>query len=290
MSNFFQLIFKGILGLFQHPWTTVLSLLAITFTVFLGSLFFLFLHNLDIFLLKNKEATKFQIYWQADADPEEVKKQWQALRAEPYLIDILIFSPEQALETLQDSMGGLQDLAWLKGRSPLPPTAVLTFNLTQVGNEQIKNIYDKLKKIPGVAKVSFNPLQVDMAHYWTLISAGITVPLFFILLITLSVIIGNTVRLSLLLRIDEIEILSLIGAASWQIRLPFIAGGVFQGLVGSLCAFIIMKILHIFLGGILNIPPLWIEIDFLSIPQCLLIVGSICLMSGLAAFLAVRKY
>jgi cell division transport system permease protein len=47
------------------------------------------------------------------------------------------------------------------------------------------------------------------------------------------VLIQNTIRLSIFSRRREIEVMKLVGASSWFVRIPFIAEGMVQGLVGA---------------------------------------------------------
>jgi len=66
-----------------------------------------------------------------------------------------------------------------------------------------------------------------------------------ILLVTSTLLIGNTIRLSIFSRRREIEVMKLVGATNWFVRGPFVLEGLICGLVGSLAA-----ILLLFLGRI----------------------------------------
>ena len=64
-----------------------------------------------------------------------------------------------------------------------------------------------------------------------------------ILLVTAStLLIANTIRLSIFARRREIEVMKLVGATNWFVRGPFMLEGLLQGLAGSLFAVILLII------------------------------------------------
>jgi cell division transport system permease protein len=64
-----------------------------------------------------------------------------------------------------------------------------------------------------------------------------------------TILIANTIRLSIFARRREIEVMKLVGATNWFVRGPFMLEGVLTGLVGSLAA-----VLLLFLGREVAIP------------------------------------
>jgi cell division transport system permease protein len=52
--------------------------------------------------------------------------------------------------------------------------------------------------------------------------------------------IANTIRLSIFARRREIEVMKLVGASNWFVRGPFMLEGVICGLIGAICAVVLL--------------------------------------------------
>ena len=70
-----------------------------------------------------------------------------------------------------------------------------------------------------------------------------------ILLIAATILIGNTIRLSIFARRREIEVMKLVGASNWFVRGPFMVEGLLTGLIGAAAAVVLL-----FLGKELILP------------------------------------
>jgi cell division transport system permease protein len=105
------------------------------------------------------------------------------------------------------------------------------------------------QKPPGVEKVNYGEKTakrvLQVARVFTVLSVlGIVV-----LLIAATILIGNTIRLSIFARRREIEVMKLVGASNWFVRGPFVLEGMLCALFGSIAAVILL-----FLGKELVLP------------------------------------
>jgi len=67
-----------------------------------------------------------------------------------------------------------------------------------------------------------------------------------VLLLSASVLILNTIRMAIFARRREVSVMKLVGATNWFIRLPFMAEGLVQGLLGALVA--VLAVLGLYWG------------------------------------------
>lgn len=287
MNVFIRLVAQGIGDLFRSPWSVGMTTAAITLISFLGAAFLMFVHNLDLQIAVRQGNVQFQIYWDMDAEAAQAKKDWETLSSFERVVRVQTFTPDEALDRLGESFPKTVDLKWMKGRSPLPYTALVECVLPKVeGKKWATDMVERLKALPGVDKVSFNPLQVDILTSWVGFTRIAFWPVSGFLLITIALVVGNTIKLALLARREELEILRFVGASRAYIQTPLLVGGAFQGFVGAILALGLLKFAHYGVVDIFNVPPLWITIAYL--PQAysltlILVLTGIGMFSSLVA-------
>ncbi|KAB1441787.1 cell division protein FtsX [Pseudodesulfovibrio senegalensis] len=290
LGQFFRLTGRGLGDIVVHPWANLLTLVAVAMVSLLAGFVLLGLHNVNMQLMKSRGQVQFQIYWKTDADPQLIEEQWESVGAMKHLVDIKGFTPQDALLELADSLGEAGDFSWLKENNPLPFSALASFAVPPQSQQKgwAAELLTRLKSMPGVDKVHYSPLQEDLAHGWTLISQAVIWPVIGFLGLVVAMVVGNTMRLSLLTRCDEIEILALVGAKPWYIRWPLITGGMVLGFTGSMAGLGLLKLAQNALADILNIPPLFIHIQFMPMEYCAALVGGVTLVAILSSFVAAR--
>ena len=104
----------------------------------------------------------------------------------------------------------------------------------------------------------------------------------------LALVVGNTIRLTLVSRATEIEILQLVGAENWYVRLPLLTSGSSLGFMGGALGLGLLFFVHWQLEGI-YLPPLVTNLRFVPIPQILMLLGIPTLMGFVGSYLAVRN-
>ncbi|WP_147819910.1 cell division protein FtsX [Salidesulfovibrio onnuriiensis] len=290
IGQLLRLTGRGLADFRIHPWAHLLTLVAVAMVSLLAGFILLALHNIDLHLLKSRGEVQFQVYWSADATPELIQTQWETIGAMDHLVEIKGFTPQDALLELADTLGKTGDFSWLKDQNPLPYSALTSFAVPPEAQQEgwAADILTGLKAMDGVEKVTYTPLQADLARGWRVISRAIIWPIIGFLGLVVGLVVGNTIRLSLLTRMDEIEILSLVGAKPWYVRWPLLTGGMVQGLLGSAAGIGLLKLAQNALAETLNIAPLFIEIRFLPWEHCALMCGAVTLVAALSSWVAVR--
>jgi len=108
----------------------------------------------------------------------------------------------------------------------------------------LKTVYGKQ---PGVKKVaSADDTIKALQKVTTKINTGVLIAAGF-LLISALMLIFNTIRTAMFARRREIEVMKLVGATNWFIRIPFILEGLIQGVIGGALAFGALGIYNRFL-------------------------------------------
>ncbi len=186
----------------------------------------------------------------ADTCPAEVTTaQKNAIRMllspqnDPRIASVDYISKEQAIKDLGKTAPDIVKNVII---NPLPDA----FKVHPKRGEDVVAIANSLKPPPaGVEKVNYGRKTATrilrVAHIFEVLSALAIL----ILLGAATILIGNTIRLSIFARRREIEVMKLVGASNWFVRGPFVVEGLLTGLIGAAAAIVLL-----FLGKALVLP------------------------------------
>ena len=165
------------------------------------------------------------------------------LLSDPRVDDVDFISKEEALKVMQKKQPAL---AKEVPGNPLPDS----FKVQPKRGEDVAAIAASLNPLPaGVEKVNYGEKTADrilrVARVFEVLSALAIV----ILLGAATILIGNTIRLSIFARRREIEVMKLVGASNWFVRGPFIVEGLLTGVIGAAAAIVLL-----FFGKALVLP------------------------------------
>jgi len=166
----------------------------------------------------------------------------ELLGQEPALESYRFVSRQEALAGLEEDLGTLTDLLTTLGSNPLPDAYVATLRPRAVTSEKLAHLAARLEELPGVDSVEYGAswmgrwqgaLQVLEASLYC-VGAALGGAVVFI--------VAQTLRLKIYARMQEIEIMELVGATRRFIHGPFVVEGAVQGMMGSLAAFVLLYV------------------------------------------------
>ena len=301
-----KLFLRGVLDMRRFPLPQFCTLVTVCMVALLAGTGLLILHNVQQEVLRTQAQARFQIYWSASANMTAIESQWDDLKHVPGVAEVSTFTPRAALAELMrglgpaaaapgnatdGSAGGTDDFAWLEGENPLPATALVSFDIPpgEAPEPWMGRMYARLRGLDGVDKVTYNAAQLNLATGWIALIQRAAWPALGFFALVVGLVVGNTLKLMMLARHDEVEILSLVGARPWFIRAPLFANGVVQGFAGSVLSLVCLRFLQSWLRSVLDVPPLFLKVEFLPAWQCFALVLATTLVAGLASLLAARK-
>ncbi|MFM8870286.1 MAG: cell division protein FtsX [Actinomycetota bacterium] len=97
----------------------------------------------------------------------------------------------------------------------------------------VRSLADQYRTLPGVQVVSLAEDEFDVIATLSNFVRAVTIGMSLILLAVAVVLIWNTIRTAMFARRREIEVMKLVGATDWFIRIPFMLEGLLQGLIGA---------------------------------------------------------
>ncbi|MGL4722389.1 MAG: cell division protein FtsX [Desulfovibrionaceae bacterium] len=280
LKTFSFLILQGIRDIGLHKYSQFFTYIATTLIIFICGLALMLISTVKTELQDIREEVVFHIYWKNKTDMNVVNKQWLAFDTLPHLSKKETYSPKQAYLLLEKRIIPSNVISKEQQNAVLPATAILFFSPKDITDipEWIKQTKTTLEALPNVERVFNSPFKDKFSTMWIHLYRYVILPIIILLFISLALIIGNTVALSLHSRKTEVEILHLIGAPEWYILFPLITTSFIQALMGSLSATGMLYITYIYFKDILYLPPLVLELHFPSMFYVtLLFVLPICI-------------
>jgi len=113
---------------------------------------------------------------------------------------------------------------------------------------QAAAVYQQFYGRPGVYDVKYPGQQIKTMQSVIRILQWVFLSVAVVLLLSASVLILNTIRMAIFARRREVSVMKLVGATNWFIRLPFMAEGLIQGLMGAAVAVLVVLALYWGLG------------------------------------------
>jgi cell division transport system permease protein len=109
---------------------------------------------------------------------------------------------------------------------------------------QATAVYQQFVGKPGIKTVSYPGQQIKTMQSVIRILQWVFLSVAVVLLLSASVLILNTIRMAIFARRREVSVMKLVGATNWFIRLPFMAEGLIQGLLGAVVAVLVVLSLY----------------------------------------------
>ena len=109
---------------------------------------------------------------------------------------------------------------------------------------QAPAVYQAFYGKPGVYDVKYPGQQIKTMQSVIRVLQWVFLTVAVVLLLSASVLILNTIRMAIFARRREVSVMKLVGATNWFIRLPFMAEGMIQGLLGAGVAVLVVLALY----------------------------------------------
>ncbi len=213
---------------------SIASISCITITLIIVALAILTSYNVDNFTRLIKKDVTAVVFLKSDITDEEVSNLEKKIKEIPNVDteSIEFESKQKILEDFKDTSEVLQNImsSWEEGENPLKPTfLVKVLDLTK-----LKSTVNEINKLDGVEVIKYGEGMVEKLITTFDMIERITFIVVLALIFVTAFLISNTIKLTISSRKREIEIMRLVGASNFFIRLPFIIEGLFLGLLGAI--------------------------------------------------------
>jgi cell division transport system permease protein len=234
-AHHFRLFVEGLSPLGYAPLPALFAALVVGATVALPLAFAVLLHSAVQALDRTAHVGQVTLFLKMDVTPDALEQLITQLKARPEIRELRHVTPDQGLAELKAVAEVESSLALLEN-NPLPHAIVLQLAEASVAPEALRLLSDEFAKTAEVQRV-----QVDLewaerfASIMTLLGQ-ITWALAGLFGVAVIFVVGNTVRLAVDARREEIAVQLLVGASRAYVRRPFLYAGLWLGGLGSLVA------------------------------------------------------
>ena len=291
MSKIKYFITQGFKGVISNSLMSLLSTCIVTASMMLLGIFIIIGANLNGITEQIQEQCQINVYLPHEADVDDFRSVRSALEKIDNVKEVIPYTKEERFRTYKENyyQNEADVVDTLASDNPLRDSCILVLEDINLAAETI----EAASKVKGVEEVKNS---LDLINKVIAITNTVRhVTLWFILgLMFISIfIISNTIKLGMVSRQKEIQIMRYVGATNWFIRWPFIVEGMILGFAGSFIAAVIVLLGY---GAFVpSIREFMDPISILGVPEMLktisigfLLVGTVIGITG--SITSIRKY
>ncbi len=220
----------------RSPYQAMAAILTMFLTLLMAGLFFL-ASTASFFILQYFEGKpQITVYFQDKTTDDVVHKLQADLTATGKIANIVSISKDQALAIYREQNKNDPLLLEMVTADILPAS----LEVSATNPNYLSDLEAIIKNASGVEEVVYQRDVVDTLISWTNAIRWVGGSLAGLLSVDSILIVMTIIAMKIALKKQEVEILKLVGASPWYIRLPFVLEGGLYGLLGACIASVII--------------------------------------------------
>lgn len=241
-------VFRRVLKSFRELlWSHLLTSGTMAMTLFIFGGFLLVQENLQGLIAGWGSRVQVFAYLDDKLPATAVEPLVGRVRAYPEVEGVRFVSRAEAWESFRRSLGSQSGVLEGLTADVLPASLEIAVKGDYRDRDALAETAGRLRAEKGIARVEYPEEWMEKFSLLTFALASARWILGGFLLIATLLIVGNTVKLAILARREEIEIMQLVGAPPGLVKLPFVIEGMVQGLAGAALALGFLWLLFFFL-------------------------------------------
>jgi cell division transport system permease protein len=216
---------------------TLAAIITAAISLFLGGFFLLVQYGVSNALVQLRGGVEVIVFLRPDVTADQQQAIEEVLVESPQVVEEYTFvDKEQAYDEFRELLSGSPGLV-----DALPPDQITpSYRIVPATDDTavVDAFARQVATIDGVYEVKSAKEIIEILRRVSSVARAVTLALSIALLVAAVILIWNTIRTAMVSRRREIEIMKLVGATNWFIRVPFLIEGILQGLLGSVLAWI----------------------------------------------------
>lgn len=239
----FQLVIRQ---LFSNLWRERTPVIATILTISVAITILIALSEVGVFtyseLKRLKKEQIVEIYLQPGLSQSQLRNINEKLNSLPTIESMRFISKEKAADIFKQEFG--EDIQRILDENPLPASFEIKMKNEFNHKDYLVLFKSQVEKFPYVDEVHYRHTVLENLENIMQIVVITGLGAFFMLLISMDLLIRNTVKLSVYSRRKQIDIMKILGAGDLFIRLPFILEGLWEGICGGFISAVLLTVIH----------------------------------------------
>jgi cell division transport system permease protein len=241
-------VLVGSLGRIAHqPFASFMTMGVIAVALALPLFLSLLLQNARAATGNWNQAYDLSVYMDKKANAARVQSLAKQIKARGDVAAVRILTADEALAEFRSDSGFGKALDVLND-NPLPDTLVVTPTLSASSPQGTETLKAALSAFSDVQTVQIDTEWVKRLHAILDLLRRVVLLTGGLLGVGIVLIVSNTIRLDILNRRSEIEVMKLVGASDGFARRPFLYSGIWYGLGGGVLALILVGMASVILA------------------------------------------
>ncbi len=233
--------------LYRTPFASLMTIGVLGFSLTLPSTLYIMVKNTEQISQQWQQASEISLFLSDNVSQANAQQLVTRLSVWDEIASVSFVSADEALEEFQQ-VSGLGDAIKYLNQNPLPAVVLVVPTSKHATPTAAQILLDKLRQEREVEIGKLDIEWLERLYALLDIAKELAILLALLLFFAVVLIIGNTIRLNILNRRDEILVMKLVGATDAFIQRPFLYTGFWFGLLGGIMAWITVSIILWWIG------------------------------------------
>ncbi len=238
---------ESLAKLLSTPASSFLTWLVIAIALTLPGALYMAVNNLQQLSGHFESSGQMTVFLASDIRDTESRALRLKVSALEQVNKVVYVSPEQALEEFKQ-FGGISEALSFLDENPLPAVLLVEPPLG-IDKVQLNALVEQIKAFPQVDSVQVDMAWVERLLALLALAQRLVAVVGVLLALAIVLVVGNTIRLAIAARTDEIRVIKLVGGTNAYVRRPFLYSGFWYGAIGGILAWLMLGLCWILLQG-----------------------------------------
>lgn len=293
LINHARTLISSLGAMTRQPGSSMMTIAVIAIALALPAGLFVMLNNASHVSVGWDNSAQISVFLKSDLSEKQARKLMDKLRLYDDIAEIKLIDKQQALEEFR-KISGFGNALEALGDNPLPHVLTIQPIVDASRPDKIRHLLKQLNNLKQVdmaqldlqwVKRLFAMLDIAQRGIWVIAS---------LLGIAVLLVVGNTIRLDIQNRREEIEVTKLIGGTNAFIRRPFLYTGLWYGIAGGLLAWLLtslsMTLLEDSVSHLASLYNSGFQLRSLSFSEAMTMIGFSCFFGLAGSWIAVGRH